>query len=188
MKQLITRLFKRPAILIAAALVTSCTPGVEMPKGTSKGYTSARLTQRDPGAPAIKDAKEQQVHRLIQSSLSKQFAAKGLAYGKSGADLVVAYLVLYQEPGVTSSYPEFFGYGRDSFDITDTAHVRGSVNGKRPDFFTQAGIVVDVIDSRTNKLVYRGFAKGDVIKGASESTRAARIDAGVAQALNGFFR
>ena len=47
--------------------------------------------------------------------------------------------------------------------------------------------VIDVIDSRTNKLVYRNFAKGDVIKGASSGTRTARIDAAVAQALGPFF-
>jgi hypothetical protein len=176
------------ALALLSLALAACGPSVEMPKGTSKGYTSARLTQRDSEAPPITDAKEQLAHRLIQQSLAKQFAAKGLAYGKRDADLVVAYLVLYQEPGVTSSYPAYFGYGRNAYDITDLAHVRGSVNGKRPDFFRQAGIVVDVIDSRTNKLVYRGFAKGDVIKGASESTRAARIDAGVAQALAGFFR
>lgn len=177
-----------PALALLSLALAACGPSIDMPKGTSKGYTSARLTQRDPQAPAITEAKELLAHRLIQNSLAKQFAAKGLSYGKGNADLVVAYLVIYQEPGVTSSYPAYFGYGRNAYDITDVAHVRGTVKGKRPDFFRQAGVVVDVIDSRTNKLVYRGFAKGDVLTNASESTRAARIDAGVAQALAGFFR
>ena len=180
----------RYLVLATAAAVglVSCGPSIEMPKGTSKGYTSARLTVRDPGAPAISDPLEKQVHGMIQKSLAKQFPAKGLAYGKGNADLVVAYLVLYQEPGVTTEYNEFFGNGRSAEAITDRAHTRGVIDNKRPDYFRRAGIVIDVIDSKTNKLVFRNFATGDVVKNVSDSTRAARIDAAVAQALAPFFR
>jgi hypothetical protein len=159
-----------------------------MPKGTVKGYTSARLIQRDPSLPAVSGANEKQVHGMIQKSLAKQFAAKGVAYGKGGADLVVAYLVIYQEPGMTATYPDFFGYGRSVEEISDLAHTRGVLDSSRPDYFRQAGIVIDVIDSRTNKLVYRGFSKGDVVKGASPATRASRIDAAVSGILTPFFR
>jgi hypothetical protein len=157
-----------------------------MPKGTSKGYASARLIQRDPGLPAPSTAIEKQVHGMIQRSLSKQFTSRGMSYGKSDADLVVAYMVIYQEPGMTADCREYFGYGRNADDIATLAHDRGAL-GSSPEFFRQAGIVIDVVDRRTNKLVYRNFAKGDVIKGASESTRAARIDAAVTQALAPFF-
>lgn len=167
---------------------TACGPGVDMPKGTSKGYQSARLVKRDPGRPAITNATEQQVNGMIQKSIANQFTAKGLAYGKGDADLTVAYLVIYQEPGMTARYDDYFGYGRNPDEISDLAHTRGALENQRPDYFRQAGVVIDVIDSRTHKLVYRNFAKGDVIKGASADTRAARIDAGVAQALAGFFR
>lgn len=182
------RIANRPAMLLAACLIVSCSPGVDMPKGTSKGYASARLVQRDPQSGPITDATERQVHGLIQGSLSRQFTAKGLAYGKGGADLVVAYLVIYQEPGMTATYDDYFGYGRNPEEIARVAHDRGALDSGRPDFFRQAGIVIDVLDSRTNKLVYRGFAKGDVIQGATPGTRAARLDAAVASALAGFFR
>lgn len=176
-------------ILLAAACLgfVSCSTNVDMPKGTSKGYGSARLIQRDPASPAITNATEKQVHGMIQKSISKQFASRGMAYGKGNADLVVAYLVIYQEPGMTADYRDWFGYGRNADDIAVLAHNRGAL-GSRPEYFRQAGIVTDVIDSRTNKLVYRNFAKGDVIKGASDSTRSARIDAAVVQALAPFFQ
>ncbi|MDP3850447.1 MAG: DUF4136 domain-containing protein [Luteolibacter sp.] len=177
-------------ILLAAACLgfVSCSSNVDMPKGGSKGYTSARLIQRDPNLPAITNPTEQQVHRMIQNSLSKQFTSKGLAYGKGGSDLVVAYLVIYQEPGMTADYRDYFGYGRNADDIAVLAHKRGALENERPEFFRQAGILIDVIDARSNKLVYRNFARNDAIKGASPATRAARIDAAVAQALAGFFR
>jgi len=47
-----------------------------------------------------------------------------------------------------------------------------------------------LIDSRSCKLVYRNFAAGDVARGASATTRAARVAVAVAvaQTLAGFFR
>ncbi|MEO5916754.1 MAG: DUF4136 domain-containing protein [Luteolibacter sp.] len=180
-------ILKHSALILAASLFASCAPSVEMPKGTSKGYHSARLIKSDPNSPAITNATEKQVHGIIQKSIAKQFTAKGLSYGNANADLVVAYLVIYQEPGMTATYPNYFGYGRDAGEISDLAHTRGALENKRPDYFRQAGVIIDVIDSHTNKQIYRNFAKGDVIKGASAGTRAARIDAAVAQALSPFF-
>lgn len=182
-------MFKTPFLIAIAALgFVSCSTSIDMPKGTSKGYTSARLIQRDPNSPAAASATEQQVHGMIQKSIARQFVSKGMAYGKGNADLAVAYMVIYQEPGMTASYDQYFGYGRDSGQISDVAHTRGALENKRPDYFRQAGIIIDVIDARTNKLVYRNIAKGDVIKGASAGTRAARIDAAVALALAPFMQ
>jgi len=177
----------RSLFAIAALSLVSCSTGVDMPKGSSKGYTSARLIQRNPNSHAVTDATEKQVHGMIQKSISKQFTSKGMTYGSGGADLTVAYMVIYQEPGMTARYDEYFGYGRDGDQIADVAHTRGALENKRPDFFRQAGVVVDVIDSRSHKLVYRNIAKGDVVKGASAGTRTARIDAAVGQALAPFF-
>ena len=62
------------------------------------------------------------------------------------------------------------------------------MESSRPDYFQRAGIVVDVIDSGSNKLVFRNYSTGDVVRGVSDGTRAARIDAAVAQALAPFFK
>lgn len=183
MKQTINLL----SILGLTALLFSCA-GIDRPQGTSKGYTSARLIQRDPAAPEISDPTQRQIHSMIQSSLSRELTSKGLQYGSGSADLTVAYLVIYQEPGMTASFPQYFGYGRDATEIADYAHIKGVLENQRPDFFRQAGIVVDVIDRRTNKLVFRGFAKGDVVRSASPATRQARINAAITEALAPFFK
>lgn len=182
-------LLNRSLLLLAfGSLLASCGPQVEMPQGTRKGYQSARLVRRDPNAAAVTNATEQQVHGMIQKSIARQFAASGMSYGRGDADLAVAYLVIYQEPGMTARYDTYFGYGRDADSITDRAHTRGALENQRPDFFRQAGIVIDVLDGRSGKLIYRKFAKGDVIKGSSAGTRAARIDAAVSQALAPFLK
>jgi hypothetical protein len=96
--------------------------------------------------------------------------------------------VIYQEPGRTAQYDDYFGYGRPAGEITSLAHKRGTVESKRPDYFQRAAIIVDVLDARSYKLLYRNYSVGDVVRGGSAGTRAARIDAAVAQALGPFFR
>ena len=174
--------------LMAAGLLASCSTSVDMPQGKRGNYQSVRLIQRSPNAPAITNATEKQVHGMIQNSLARQFTSKGMSYGSGSADLAVAYMVIYQQPGMTATYDDYFGYGRGSREISDVAHIRGSIESKRPDFFRQVGIVVDLVDLRTGKLIFRNIAKGDVIQGATPSTRAARIDQAIAQALAPFFR
>ena len=88
---------------------------------------------------------------------------------------------------MTADYRDYLGYGRNAGEIATIAHARGVQKNKRPDDFKQAGILIDVVDARTNKLVYRNLAKGDVVKGASPETRAARIDAAVSNALEPFY-
>lgn len=174
--------------VVACLGFVSCSMNkVDMPKGNSKGYSSARLTRLDPNNINKTTAKEDEVNRMIKSSLAANFSANGLSYGQSNAGLVVAYMLIYQEPGMTVSSQQYFGYNNESDKISDIAHMRGAVDSGRPDFFRQAGIVIDVIDSKTNKLVYRSVAKGDVVKGVSSTIRAQRINKAVSQALAPFF-
>jgi len=171
---------------IAIAL-NACAPSIDMPKGTSKGYSSARLVKRTPNSSIILTSKEKKVHSMVQNSLKSQFTTHGKSYGQANADLIVGYLIITQNNAMTTSYPEYFGYGRDANQITDIAHTKGVVKGVRPDFFERAGLLVDVIDAKTNKLVYRNTYVGDIVKGGSDSARAQRVNAAVNQALAPFF-
>ncbi|MFC5051328.1 DUF4136 domain-containing protein [Rubritalea spongiae] len=175
------------AVAACAAVFTSCSSSVDMPKGNSKGYQSARLVKRAPNE-VSQTAVEKQVHGLIQNSLKQQFSSRGLAYNQPNADLVVAYMVIYQDNAMTTSYDDYFGYGRDANAILGLAHERGVIKGDRPDYFERAGLVVDVVDAKTNKLVFRNVAVGDIVKGASSSQRAARVNAAVNEALAPFFK
>lgn len=177
--------------LISAAAITlalhACSPTVDMPKGTSKGYNSARMVKRTPNSSIVLTSKEKKVHRMVQNSIKNQFTSHGKAYNQANADLVVGYLIIAQNNAMTTSYAEYFGYGRDADGITDIAHKKGVIDGVRPDFFKRAGLLVDVIDAKTNKLVYRNIYVGDIVTGVSDSARAERINSAVNQALAPFF-
>lgn len=172
---------------LAALALAACSGKIDMPRGTGEGYSSARLIQRGPNA-TLSDATERKVHGMIQNSLKKQFVANGKSWGSGSADLIVAYMVIYQEPAMTASYDDYFGRGRDGMEISERAHDVGVLDSKRPDYFQSAAIIVDVIDAKTNELIYRNYAQGDVVRGVSDGARAGRIDAAVAQALGEFFQ
>jgi len=179
------------SILSTAALaiaLSACTPSVKMPKGTSKGYTSARLVNRTPNSSIVLTSKEKQIHSEIQSSIKTQFASHGKSYGQANSDLIVGYLIIMQNNAMTTAYSEYFGYGRDANEIADIAHLKGVIKGVRPDFFERAALMVDVIDAKTNKLIYRNYALKDVSKGASPAVRRQNINTAVNTALAPFFK
>jgi hypothetical protein len=181
----VIRLF---TVLVLAAALNACSSGVDMPKGSSRGYQSARFVQRSSNAQPVTDAKEKKIHGMIQNSLASQFKANGLRFNDPSAELVVGYLVVYQDNAMTTYFDEYFGYGRDAEHISDVAHERGVIKGTRPDAFERAGLIVDVIDARTNKLVYRNISIGDIVRGGSDSARAGRINASVNTAIAPFFK
>lgn len=176
------------AVAACAAVFSSCSNGVDMPKGNSKGYTSARIVKRAPNSPAITSSREKKVHSLIQSNIKSQFKSRGLGFNTSNADLVVGYMVIYQDNAMTTSFDDYFGYGRGNSDILSLAHKKGVIQGDRPDYFERAGLVVDVIDAKTNKLVYRNVSVGDIVTGATDATRAKVVQNAVNEALAPFFK
>lgn len=177
-------------ILSAATIaicLSACSPSIDMPKGSMKGYSSARLVKRSDIDTKL-NAQEENIHRMIQKSLKKEFANQGKPFGGANADLIVAYVVIYQENGMTTSFDEYFGHGRDVDHIVNVAHIKGAIKETRPDSFERAGLLVDVIDAKSNKLVYRNIHVGDIVRGVSDASRAQRINAAVQQALAPFFK
>jgi len=173
--------------LIALA-ISACSSSVDMPKGTIKGYQSARMVQPAPSTLKTLTSKEKATHKAIQKAIKAQFTSHGKSFNQPNADLVVGYLVIVQDNASTTAYNEYFGYGRDADKIADIAHIKGVVKGVRPDFFERAGLLVDVIDAKTNKLIYRNIFVGDVVKNSSGAARTQRINQAVAQTLAPFFK
>jgi hypothetical protein len=164
---------------------------LEMPKGHSAGYQSARFVEprKNPFAQnptALEDSKE--VNQMVKNAIASDFKRHGMPIVEGSADLIIAHMLLRQGNISTTRNQEYFGYGRDANAIMEEAHKRGVLQSSRPDAFDDGAVVIDILDAGTNKLVYRGFAKGAVIPGISAGARQARIDSAVAQALADFFK
>ena len=174
------------AALAGALLLASCSSGIDTPSGSIGNYTSARMIAIKPSAQTT--AEERSIHNMIQNSIKAQFTSRGKSFGQPGAELVVAYLVVYQDNAMTTYYDAYFGSGNDAEAISDEAHLRGVTNGERRESFERAGLIVDVLDARTNKLIFRNYSTGDIVRGVSSQTRAARVNDAVTRALSAFFK
>lgn len=176
-------------IVAIVGLITGACSSIETPKGSSKGYSSARFVKADRYEPypnfAEDDAK---ISGMVQTAIRSNFAANGIPVGADNAELVIAYLLIKRNNVSTEMVDSYFGYGRDAMKIMDEAHRTGAVEGKRPDRFEEGAIVIDLIDAKTNKLVYRHYAVRDLTSEPSDSVRKGLVDSAVAEALRPFFR
>jgi len=171
--------------LLPIALLAACQT-VALPKGSSHGYRSARLV-RPHSAPAIANP-DDRVNHAIQSALASTFQARGLEIQSANADLTVAYLILVQDNVSTTMINDYFGFGRSPMDIADLAHERGVIRNNSADSYEAGTLVIDIIDNKTGKLVYRDHATRDVTGGLSDAQLKAHADSAVRQALAKFFR
>ena len=103
----------------------------------------------------------------LQGEVEKQLAGRGFTLAKAGsADLLIHYHAHISERIDVGSVDKSYGYG-----------------GQVRDY--EAGtIVIDVVDAKTNKVVWRGWAQ-DAVKGMleNEDTIAAKIDEAVTRML-----
>ncbi len=172
-------------IFLPILLISACQT-VEQPKGSSRGYRSARLV-RPHSAPAVANP-DDRVNHAIQSALASTFRAHGFDIQSANADLTVAYLVLVQDNATTTMINDYFGFGRNAMDIANLAHERGVIRNNRADSYEAGTVVIDIIDGKTGKLVYRDFATRDVTGSLSDAQLKAHADSAVQQALAKFFR
>lgn len=179
------------SLAIIVLTICSCTPTVERAKGTSRGYQSARFVETkrpDRMASATAPEDDPAFNAAVKSAITREFNANKVPVTGGSADLIIAYMLLRQNSVATTYNSDYFGNGRNAMAILEEAHKRGVINNKRPDDFLRGAIVIDVLDARTNKLVFRNYAVRPVISGADAATRQARINSAVSQALAPFFK
>ncbi|MGO8838734.1 MAG: DUF4136 domain-containing protein [Limisphaerales bacterium] len=179
MKTLIRCLLAAGAVVLAGC---SSTP-TQVNKGPIREGTFSFVS----GQPAPPDyaEKREQVHKLIQNAITTNLANKGLTRVANSGNVIVAYLVILGNNVSTTSVNDYFGYGRDADALVDKAHEKGAIDHKNPNPFTAGTLVIDVIDAKSYKLLYRNYAVRNVLRNAPDNVRADRIQAAVDQALAG---
>lgn len=183
--------FRFSLLLLPALFLLPACQSLPLPRGTSAGYKTARLVQERQYA--FKDYSPEarylpEIHKTIQSSITENFEKNNLSIVQGDSDLIVAYLLLRQGNISTSMNQDYFGYGRDAHAILDQAHTLGVIDKNQADTVDQAAIVIDILDARTNKLIFRNFVKQPVLRGIPEAQRKERIRDAVNTALAPFFQ
>ena len=135
--------------------------------------TFAFKTDRASNDPLVKNTIEA---RRIQNALAAQLEANGFTQSTQHPDFIVAFYASRQRSQVESTGfgPGFVGYG-PGFGWGYGIPYRGFWRrGFGPDIwtttYTQGCVMVDIIDSRKNELVWRGVVK-DTVDGIGQSEK-----------------
>ena len=138
----------------------------------------SRTGQADPHVADNREA----VHKLIQTAITRNLAARGVTHVKSGGDVVVRYLLIKGNNASTEAIRDYFGYGEDMGDLHEKAH-KAYTKSKNPDRFEAGTLLIDLVDGRNFKLMKRGYTTRPIAPNLSGSARAARIQEGVDEIL-----
>jgi hypothetical protein len=175
MKQL--HLILAVAVLIVAGC--SSTP-TKIDRGPVRAATFSFV---DPGiklAPGSPD-KQEQAHLMIQESITRNLASKGVNRAPSGGDVIVAYLIVVGDNTGTRAVTTFFG-GRDSTELYEKAH-QAYTTSKNPNHFEAGTLLIDVLDGKTYEVLKRSHVVRPLLSNPSAEIRAERIQEAVDAAL-----
>ena len=173
-------------LLLAAGMMTlagcSSTP-TKVDTGPIRARTFSFVDPGPKAAPAYVDNR-QAIHALIQDAITKNLAAKGVTRTASGGDVTVGYLVIVGNNATTTSINEYFGYGSDAAGLHEKAQ-KAYTGSKDPNCFEAGTLVIDVVDSKSFKLLRRGYASRPVLRNLSADARAARLQEVADEILRG---
>jgi len=170
---------------LLALCFVGCT-SVPMPQGSSKGYSTVRFIAPNPplgddGSPRFMEA-----NSMIKKAIATEMNKNGVKVVEGKADLIVAHLIVLQDNISTSYSNQYYGL-QDYADIVTLAHKEG-MKKHYPEKVQKRALVIDVIDAKTYKLVYRDYALSGTLAHLPAEERQGQINQAVEQILQKFFR
>jgi len=179
----------RTGRLVLLSLLAICFSGcttVPMPKGSSKGYSTVRFIAPNKALGEDESPAFIEANRMIKKSIASQMKNHGLQIVERNADLIVAHLIILQDNVSTSYSNQYYGYQNFS-DIVTLAHKKG-MKKHYPEHVQKRALVIDLIDAKTFKLVYRNYALSGTLANLSEQEFQEHINTAVTETLQNFFR
>ena len=163
---------------LAVLLVAGCssTP-TKVDSGAIRAATFNFVAPGTKTAPAFADSR-QQINTMIQDSITRNLASKGVKQVASGGDATVAYLVIVGNNANTELINTYFGYGRDAAALHDQAQAAYN-RSKNPNFFEAGTLLVDIVDAKTYKLLKRAFVTRPLLRNPTVAVRAEHIQEAV---------
>jgi hypothetical protein len=163
---------------LAAMLVAgySSTP-TKVDHGPIPAATFSFVAGGTQAAPAFTDSR-QQIHAMIQESITRNLSSKGLNKLVAGGDVIVAYLVIIGNNASTEAIDTYFGYGRDSSALHDKAQ-NAYNKSKNPNYFEAGTLLIDIIDAKTFKLLKRAYVVRPLLRNPSAEVRTEKIQEAV---------
>lgn len=168
--------------LAGTVMLTGCS---STPTHVDHGPIAAKsfsFISRAPGpAPTYSDNRLA-AHTMIQEAITKNLAGRGVARVDAGGDISVGYLLIVGNNASTASINEHFGYGPDAAELQDKAQA-AYTKSKSRNYFEAGTLVIDITDTKTSKLLKRGYASRPLLKDLPADARAERVQGVVDEIL-----
>jgi outer membrane murein-binding lipoprotein Lpp len=178
------KLYSLFGLAAAVLLLAGCssTP-TKVDTGAIHARTFSFVNRRQQPEPGFADER-QAAHDMIQAAITKDLAARGVTRVAAGGDVTVGYLVILGNNASTESINTYFGYGQDSSGLHDIAH-EAYTGGKNPNYFEAGTLLIDIVDTKTYKLLKRNYATRSIIHNLAPETQAERIQEAVDEIFRG---
>ena len=126
--------------------------------------------------------KREEIHRMIQDAITQNLAGKGVSRVAGNSDVTVAYLVVVGNEVTTEAIDTYFGYDRDVSPLADKAHDAYG-KSKNPNSFQAGTLLIDILDSKTYKLLERDYVVRPLLSKPTAEVRRSYIQGAVDEAL-----
>jgi len=166
----------------AALMLAGCSStSTKVDTGTIPARSFSFVSQGGRPAPTFADQRGH-VHALIQEAITKNLATRGVGKVETGGDVTVSYLLIIGNNATTTALDDYFGYGENASALTDKAH-KAYTGSKNPNYFEAGTLVIDLVDSKTFKLLKRGYVTRPILRNLPDDQRAPRIQEAVDEIL-----
>ena len=168
-------------LAVAVVVIAGCSTPTHVNKGPIKATTFS-FVNPGPLPEYAYRVDRQQVNTIIQEAIASDLAAKGVRYVAQGGEVTVAYLIIVGNNVTTSAINEYFGYGADATALADKAQ-KAYTEGNQRGFFEAGTMLIDIVNSQSNKLLARNYVTRPVLQNPSANARKANIEGAVQEAL-----
>ncbi len=169
-------------LAIALFVLVGCKTPTHVDKGPIKASTFSFL-RPGPLPEAAYAEKRREVHAIIQEAIASNLAAKGVRAVADGGDVTVAYLIIVGNNATTAAINDYFGYGPDASVLEDKAQ-KAYTQAPERNYFEAGTLLIDVVDSRTQKVLARNYVTRPVLRDPPLEVRKARIGEAVNEVLS----
>jgi hypothetical protein len=170
------------SIILTGFLIAGCssTP-TRVDSGAIKASTFSFINGGSPPSATFADKREE-IHRMIQDAITQNLAAKGVRRVADNSDVTVAYLVIVGNNVSTEAIDKYFGSGRDSYGLANKAQ-DAYTKSKNPNSFEAGTLLIDIIDSKTYKLLVRNYVVRPLLNKPTAEVRRSHLQGAVDEAL-----
>ena len=168
-------------LAVAVVVIAGCATPTHVDKGPIKATTFSFVNPGPLPEYAFREDR-QQVNAFVQEAIAGDLAAKGVKFVAQGGEVTVAYLIIVGNNVSTSAINEYFGYGSDAAALSDKAQ-KAYTEGKERGYFQAGTLLIDIINSRTQKLLARNCVTRPALQNPSADARKTHIEEAVNEAL-----